>query len=87
MSDTEKKIRRIKVIYDDNIIKVDIPNNYEEALEEIRKALYLKKEEMDLLDISFMDSEGDENYLEEDNFDEAFESEKWFITKNYSIPK
>ena len=67
-------------------IKVEIPNNYDKALEALRQKLYLTKEEIESFAISFQDSGGDENFLDEDTIEDAFNSEAWDITKESSGP-
>ena len=61
---------------------VKIKENYDKAIESIKEALYLTQDEMDKLTINFKDPEGDENMLEESNFDDAFESDVWTTSKN-----
>lgn len=79
----EEREKTITLIHNKKYkIPVKIKENYDKAFISVMEALYLTKEEMDKLTINFMDVDGDENMLEESNFDDAFESETWTTSKN-----
>lgn len=82
----EKEKEKTIILIHNQIYKipVKIKENYDKALVSVKKALYLTEDEMDFLIIYFKDSDGDENMIEESNFDEAFESEVW-TTSTISI--
>jgi hypothetical protein len=78
----EEREKTITLIHNKYNIPVKIKENYDKALESIKKALYLTQNEMDKLSINFKDQDGDDNMLEESNFDDAFEAEVWSTSKN-----
>ena len=63
-------------------ISIEIKNDYKTIKETIRNKLYLTEEDMESFSIIFVDSEGDRNILDEDNFDEAFNSQDWSMERN-----
>ena len=63
-------------------IKIEIEEDYDKAMKSIRTALYLTEQEMEKLTINFEDQDGDENMLEESNFDDAFIADVWTTSKN-----
>ena len=79
----EEREKTITLIHNEKYkVPVKIKENYDKAIESIKEALYLTQDEMDKLTINFKDPEGDENMLEESNFDDAFESDVWTTSKN-----
>lgn len=63
-------------------ISIEIKNDYKTIKETIRNKLYLTEEDMESFSIIFVDSEGDRNILDEDNFEEAFNSQDWSMERN-----
>ena len=80
MSNSERK--KIILMHNGYEIPVEIEEDYDKALENIKAALYLTQEEMNKLTINFKDMDDDENMLEESNFDDAYNSNVWTTSKN-----
>ena len=75
MADLKEK--EINLKYNGKVIQVRIQNNYLQALKSIKLALKLTDDEINKLTISFIDEEGDENMLDEENFEQAFNFDNW----------
>ena len=75
MADLKEK--EINLKYNGKVIQVRIQNNYLQTLKSIKLALKLTDDEMNKLTISFIDEEGDENMLDEENFEQAFNFDNW----------
>ena len=75
MADLKEK--EINLKYNGKVIQVRIQNNYLQTLKSIKLALKLTDDEMNKLTISFMDEDGDENMLDEENFEQAFNFDNW----------
>lgn len=87
MSDQEEK--EIILHHNDNYhIKVKIKSDHDYIINAVKEALFYSDEEMENLTINFLDDEGCENMLDEDNVEEAFTAKEWTTSKkNGSIPK
>ncbi len=75
MADLKEK--EINLKYNGKVIQVRIQNNYLQTLKSIKLALKLTDDEINKLTISFIDEEGDENMLDEENFEQAFNFDNW----------
>ena len=75
MADLKEK--EINLKYDGKVIQVRIQNDYLQTLKSIKLALKLTDDEINKLTISFIDEEGDENMLDEENFEQAFNFDNW----------
>ena len=75
MADLKEK--EINLKYNGKVIQVRIQNNYLQTLKSIKLALKLTDDEINKLTISFIDEDGDENMLDEENFEQAFNFDKW----------
>ena len=75
MADLKEK--EINLKYNGKVIQVRIQNDYLQTLKSIKLALKLTDDEMNKLTISFIDEEGDENMLDEENFEQAFNFDNW----------
>ena len=69
--------RIIKLQHKIYVINIEIKNDYNTIIDTIRESIYLTPEEMDKYTIQFKDSEDDYNNLDEDTFEDAFNSEDW----------
>ena len=87
MSDKEEK--EITLRHNDNYeIKVKIKNNYQYILNAVKEALYYSDDEMENITLNFVDEDGDDNMLDEDNVELAFEATEWTTSKKDTpIPK
>ena len=74
--------KTILLLHNEFKIEVEIPNNYNEVNEVVRKALFLKPEEMAKLTLMYKDEEGDNNPLDEDSFEDAFNAKEWCTRPN-----
>ena len=74
--------KTILLLHNEFKIEVEIPNNYNEVNEVVRKALFLKPEEMAKLTLMYKDEEGDNNPLDEDSFEDAFKAKEWCTRPN-----
>ena len=80
MSDKEEK--EITLHHNDNYeIKVKIKNDYQYILNAVKEALYYSDDEMENITINFLDEDGCDNMLDEDNVELAFESTEWTTSK------
>ncbi len=75
MADLKEK--EINLKYNGKVIQVRIQNNYLQTLKSIKLALKLTDDEINKLTISFIDEDGDENMLDEENFEQAFNFYNW----------
>ena len=75
MADLKEK--EINLKYNGKVIQVRIQNNYLQTLKSIKLALKLTDDEINKLTISFIDEDGDENMLDEENFEQAFNFDNW----------
>ena len=75
MADLKEK--EINLKYNGKVIQVRIQNDYLQTLKSIKLALKLTDDEINKLTISFIDEDGDENMLDEENFEQAFDSDIW----------
>ena len=75
MADLKEK--EINLKYNGKVIQVRIQNNYLQTLKSIKLALKLTDDEMNKLTISFIDEDGDENMLDEESFEQAFNFDNW----------
>ena len=57
----------------------EIEDNYESAIKAIKKKLYFKDKDLEKVSIFYYDEDNLENDVDEDSFDEAYESGKWGI--------
>ena len=74
--------KEITITYNGYDIQLEIDNDYKLTLENIKKKLYLQDEDLKNMYIYYFDEDGDENEVEEDNFDEAYKFMKWVIHRN-----
>ena len=77
--------KTIKIIYESNEIPVAIENNYTNALKSIMLTFNFTQDDMEKIKILFIDSDGDKIRLKEENFEDAYESEIWEISKKNQI--
>ena len=87
MSDKEEK--EITLHHNDNYkITVKIKNDYQYILNAVKEALYYSDDEMENITINFVDEDGCDNMLDEDNVELAFEAQDWTTSKKDTpIPK
>lgn len=76
MSENKKQI---KVLYNGYEIEVNITNDFEECVDIIKKKLYLKDQDFDKLDFSYLDEDGDKTNIDEESFEDAFNAKKWSL--------
>ena len=62
-------------------IKVNIKNDYAEAMDAIKKNLYLQEKDIQKLSLVYIDDDEDEVDVEEEQFDEAYNSSNWKLNK------
>lgn len=74
MSSEEKKITLKHNGYE---ITLKIKNDYEESKNALKKAIYFQDKDLEKFELIYIDEEEDENVIDEDNFEEAFESSTW----------
>ena len=74
--------KEITIKYNGYDIQLEINNDYNSTLEIIKKKLYLQDEDLGNIFIYYIDEDNLENELDEDNFDEAYESVNWTIYRN-----
>lgn len=77
MSNEEEK----EIILEHNEYKISltIKNNYEESKNILKKKLFFQDKDLKNYELYYVDEDDDENAIEEDNFDEAFNSSKWIL--------
>ena len=73
--------KEIILEYNDYKIKLEIEDNYESAIKAIKKKLYFKDKDLEKVSIFYYDEDNLENDVDEDSFDEAYESGKWGIRR------
>ena len=64
-----------------NKYKVIIKKKYEDIKQSIKDSLYLTEDDFNDLTINFLDAYGDEDILEEDTFEDAYNAEEWVTSK------
>jgi len=74
MASEEKKITLRHNEYE---ITIKIKNDYEESRNALKKAIYFQDKDLEKFELFYIDEEEDENIIEEDNFEEAFNSSIW----------
>ena len=64
-----------------NKYKVIIKKKYDDIKQSIKDSLYLTEDDFNDLTINFLDVYGDEDILEEDTFEDAYNAEEWVTSK------
>ena len=77
MSNEEEK--EIILVHNEYKIPLTIKNNYEESKNILKKKLFFQDKDLKNYELYYADEDDDENAIEEDNFDEAFNSSKWIL--------
>ena len=77
MSIKEKEITLSHNGYDS--IKLKIKKDYEEAKKAIKEKLYFQDKDLNKYILSYLDDDGDENNIDEDEFESAFQSSEWVL--------
>ena len=77
IKEKEKEITLSHNGYDS--IKLKIKKDYEEARKAIKEKLYFQDKDLDKYTLSYLDDDGDENNIDEDEFDSAFQSSEWVL--------
>ena len=62
-------------------IKLKIKNDYESAIDTIKKTIYFRDKDLENVNIFYLDEDNLENDVDEDSFDEAYYSQKWGIRR------
>ena len=62
-------------------IKLEIKNNYESAIDTIKKKLYFQDKDLENVFVFYIDEDDCENDLDEDSFDEAYVFLNWRIRR------
>ena len=62
-----------------NSIKLRIKKDYEEAKKAIKEKLYFQDKDLNKYILSYIDNDGDENNIDEDEFDSAFQFSEWVL--------
>ena len=73
--------KEITLSYNGYNIKVNIKNDYAEAMDAIKKNLYLQEKDIQKLSLVYIDDDEDEVDVEEEQFDEAYNSSNWKLNK------
>ena len=73
--------KEITLEYNGYKIKIEIKNDYESAIDTIKKKLYFIDKDLEKVTIFYFDEDNLENDIDEDSFDEAYESQKWGIRR------
>ena len=74
MSSEEKQITLKHNGYE---ISLKIKNDYEETKKLLKEKIYFQDKDLEKFELFYIDDEEDENIIDEDNFEEAFESSTW----------
>ena len=74
MSSEEKQITLKHNGYE---ISLKIKNDYEESKKLLKEKIYFKDEDLEKFELFYIDDEEDENIIDEDNFEEAFNTSTW----------
>ena len=72
-----KKEKQITLKHNKYEIKLKIKEDYEEAMNELKKTIYFQDKDLEKFELFYIDDEEDENIIEEENFEEAFKSSVW----------
>ena len=64
-----------------NKYKVFIKKKYDDIKQSIKDSLYLTEDDFNDLTINFLDAYGDEDILEKDTFEDAYNAEEWVTSK------
>ena len=85
MSDEEdnqiSEEKEIKLYHNTYKVVIKIKKKYDDIKQSIKDSLYLTEEDYNNLQINFLDADGDENILEEDTFEDAYNAEEWVTSK------
>ena len=84
MSSEEKKITLKHNGYE---ITLKIKNDYEESKNALKKAIYFQDKDLEKFELIYIDEEEDENVIDEDNFEEAFNSSVWELRPTDENPQ
>ena len=84
MSSEEKKITLKHNGYE---ITLKIKNDYEESKNALKKAIYFQYKDLEKFELIYIDEEEDENVIDEDNFEEAFNSSVWELRPTDENPQ
>lgn len=85
MSDEEdnqiSEEKEIKLYHNTYKVVIKIKKKYDDIKQSIKDSLYLTEEDYNNLQINFLDADGDENILEEDTFEDAYNAKEWVTSK------
>jgi len=73
--------KEITLFYNGYEVTVNIKNDYTGAMSAIKEKLYLQDKDLEKFSLVYIDDDEDEVDVEEDQFDEAFNSSKWKFNK------
>ena len=62
-------------------IPLKITNDYNESMKALKEKLFFQDQDMEKYSLIYYDEEGDEVDVDEDSFDDAYESSKWGLRK------
>ena len=71
------KEKQIILKYKDSEINLTIKNDFVEAINEIKRKLNFQDKDLEKYELYYLDEEEDENILDEENFEEAFNYSVW----------
>ena len=75
----ESEEKEITLFHNGYEIKLKIKKDYEETKNQIKKAIYFQDKDLEKFELFYFDEDGDENNIDEDEFESAFKAEKWAL--------
>ena len=69
--------KEITLYHNEYEIKLKIKKDFEETKKAIKEKLYFQDKDLEKFELFYIDDDDDENVIDEDNFEDAFNSSKW----------
>ena len=74
--------KEITLYHNEYEIKLKIKKDFEETKKAIKEKLYFQDKDLNKFELFYLDEDEDENNIEEDTFEDAFNSNKWGLRSN-----
>ena len=73
--------KEIILLHNEFEIPLNITSDYNESINALKKKIYFQDKDMENYSLYYLDEEGDEVDVDEDQFDDAYNSSKWGLRK------
>ena len=78
--------KEIILLHNEFEIPLNITSDYNESINALKKKIYFQDKDMENYSLYYLDEEGDEVDVDEDQFDDAYNSSKWGLRKQDEEP-